>query len=92
MGGEDVRRVWDFSREDVVGELILKLYGVGGVVGIRDFRGEVGDDDGKGIILIDVRDERNGMREKKCGDADCIIILQHGRFNLEFRIRGVVVK
>ena len=92
MTGEDVSRGWDISKEDVVGELVLELDAVGSVVGIRDFRGEVGDDDGETIILINVRDERNGMGKKKSGDADGIIILQHGRFNLEFRIRGVVVK
>ena len=59
LGGEDVCRVWDGYRGDVVGELVLEFDGVGGVVGIRDFRGEVGDDDGEGKIFIDVRDERN---------------------------------
>ena len=92
MIGEDVSWGWDISQEDVVGELVLELDAVGGIVGIRDFRGKVGDNNGETIILIDVRNERNGMREKKSGDADGIIILQHGRFNLEFRIRGVVVK
>ena len=92
MGGEDVCRVWDGYRGDVVGELVLELDGVGGVVGIRDFRCEVGDDDGEEIILGDVRNERNGIGKKESGDADGIIVLQHGRFNLEFRIRGVVVK
>ena len=32
------------------------------------------------------------MGKKESGDADGIVVLQHGRFNLEFRIRGVVVK
>ena len=92
LGGEDVCRVWDGYRGDVVGELVLEFDGVGGVVGIRDFRGDVGDDYGEEIILGDVRNERNGMGKEESGDADGIIILQHGRFNLEFRIRGVVVK
>ncbi len=51
---EDVGGVWDGVRELGCAVLPLELDGVGGVVGIGDVGGEVGDDNGNWGLGIDM--------------------------------------
>ena len=50
---EDVLRVFEGLGDVVASVLVLEFEGVGGVVGIADFGGDVGDDDGDGLGVGD---------------------------------------
>ena len=64
MYGEGVLWARSIHRGDVLFVFELELYRVGGVVGIRDFRRDVGDDDVVLFILVDIGDDGDGFGEQ----------------------------
>ena len=63
MYGEGVLWARGIHWSNVLFVFELELNGVGGVVGIRDFRRDVGDDDVFLFILVDIGDDGDGFGE-----------------------------
>ena len=84
---EDVLRVFEGLGDMVASILVLEFEGVGGVVGIADFGGDVSDDDGEGL---GVGDDRDFLGKEEDGEVVGLFDGEHGGLHLVL-VGGVVV-
>ena len=84
---EDVLGVFEGLGDVVASVLVLEFEGVGGVVGIADLGGDVGDDDGEGLAVGDYGDF---LGKEEDGEVVGLLKGEHGGLHLVL-VGGVVV-